>query len=214
MRTLTLAALTLGATALAQTPAQICRNIGLADSITACMTAIANHEVQPEAARACGSIGLADSIVQCMGAVADKTYAKDEVEACRSIGLADQIVRCFAGAGRRKARRHEREDDARVPLVVVNRTAQTEVLKVLARRSGTRRWSPNLMRGVLGAGTRLDLTTATGEWDFCVETRDGQSSWWHGQVVGDEGVTLQLDVDDDDDVDHASWGDRSCRSVD
>lgn len=202
--------------ALAQTPAETCRSIGLADSIVACMAAIANHEVQPAAALTCRSIGLADSVVQCMRVIADKQYTTEELQSCRSIGLADQIVQCMSVSGQRpqpKRANHRRDNDdddrsagagAWVSVRFTNRYPAT-VARFYWKLVGERRYREARLPGQVRTNEYVDVTLPNEVVAICVESRDGQRLWWSRLDVGAlPDASLAIDEEEE------NWADGRC----
>lgn len=186
--------------AAAQSAAQVCGKILYSDQKVACVRAIAGHDVEPEAAQVCGTILYADQIVRCMGGILDKHYEADELSACRSILYADQKADCMSAAGQSKksvTRRRERERDrdrdddvaddeeeeprrARFDSTVTfdNRTSRATVNRYYWRLPGRGRWTEFGGRRRLSAQEQLSLESASGLYDFCVETTDGRSAYW------------------------------------
>lgn len=183
--------------AAAQSAAQVCGKILYSDQKVACVRVIAGHDVEPEAAQVCGTILYADQIVRCMSGILDKHYEADELSACRSILYADQKADCMsaAGQGKKASRRRERERDrddevandeeegprrARFDSTVTfdNRTSRATVNRYYWRLPGRGRWTEFGGRRRLAGQEQLSLESASGLYDFCVETTDGRSAYW------------------------------------
>lgn len=185
--------------AAAQSAAQVCGKILYSDQKVACVRAIAGHDVEPEAAQVCGTILYADQIVRCMSSTLDKHYEADELSACRSILYADQKADCMSAAGqarkvasRRRERDHDRDDDvaddeedeeprrARFDSTVTfdNRTSRATVTRYYWRLPGRGRWTEFGGRRQLPGQEQISLESASGLYDFCVETTDGRSAYW------------------------------------
>lgn len=188
--------------AAAQSAAQVCGKILYSDQKVACVRAIAGHDVEPEAAQVCGTILYADQIVRCMSGILDKHYESDELSACRSILYADQKADCMSAAGQSKkvtrqrerdrARERDRDDDdvaededeeprrARFDSTVTfdNRTSRATVNRYYWRLPGRGRWTEFGGRRRLPAQELISLESASGLYDFCVQTTDGRSAYW------------------------------------
>ena len=146
-------------------------------------------------------------IAACGAAIADKVYDPAEIAMCNQHGSNSRIVGCLAQSGRRRAparaaRPAAPSGDAVVQIV---NDSDTRLTRIYLRAHGAGRWPPSTWRGVLDPGMQVRLNVPPGDWDVCVETADGHSSWWNPAHIGHQ--TGRLTVAGDDPEVHAVGGD-------
>ena len=179
---------------LPQAATQLCTRIGTNSELVRCAQALAGHQLTDGAARTCSRIGTNHEIVQCAEAARDKTYSPDELALCGRNGTNQGIVACMQAAGRQaqpaaRAQPTQQGGSGGVAVAIVNDT-DARFARVYVRAHGATRWPSRAWQGSATAGQQIQLSVQPGQWDVCIETPDGHSTWWSPVNVRPSGERL------------------------
>lgn len=166
-----------------QAAVTLCGRISSNRETVACAQAVAGHSLDPAAVGVCGRISSNRQTTNCARAIVDKVYDPAEIAMCNRESSNRRTVDCMSRSGRRRgatpaARVAPPPRGGDVQVNLINDT-DTVLTRVYVRAHTASRWPAATWRGALLPGMQVRINVPAGEWDVCLETADGHSTWWN-----------------------------------